>query len=78
MWKVNFNNIENGVVNVTATYDDATDNSPATMSFSWSSIIKIGDEESFVKTAKSELEKYQQMHKDDSALKSDLEKLLNN
>lgn len=68
MWTVTINNVENGVADVNATDDSG---------FSFGSRIKIGDFDSFADRAKSELQKYQELHKDDLNLKSQIETLLN-
>lgn len=70
-WTVTISNLEHGVASLSANFSDETTN------FSWSSIIKVGQEQEFADRAKVELAKYLELHKDDGVLKSDLEILLN-
>lgn len=67
MWTVQTVNVEQGVVDATATHESG---------FSWSARIKVGDL-SFVDTAKAELAKFQEKHKDDEVFRSQLEEELN-
>ena len=71
MWTITISSLIDNIANITANFTDETTN------FSWSSIIKVGSEQEFANKAREELVKYIALHKEDGALKSDLEILLN-
>ena len=67
MWTLTTTNIGEGVVSATATHDSG---------FSWNAIIKVGDL-GFADTAKAELAKHQEKHKDDDIFEAELLTALN-
>lgn len=74
MWKVNLTQ-QNGIANVTATFDDTSTGGKTV--FSWNETMKVGDTDAFVQRAKDQLVKYKEIHKDDATLTITLEQALN-